>query len=69
MKQLLNTAIAAALEAGKAILEIYHSGDFGIEIKVDNSPLTKADKASHNVIMSFLTKLTTSLAIISIPPR
>ena len=63
MKQLLNTAITAALEAGKAILEIYHSGDFGIEIKVDNSPLTKADKASHNVIMSFLTK--TNIPVLS----
>ena len=56
MKQLLNTAITAALEAGKAILEIYHSGEFDIEIKGDNSPLTKADTASHNVIMSFLSK-------------
>lgn len=56
MKQLLITAIAAALEAGKSILEIYHSGEFDLEIKGDNSPLTKADTASHNVIMSFLTK-------------
>ena len=56
MRQLLNTAITAALEAGKVILEIYHSGEFDVEIKGDNSPLTKADTASHNVIMSFLTK-------------
>ena len=34
----LKTAIDAALEAGKVILEIYHSGDFDIEIKGDNSP-------------------------------
>lgn len=63
MKQLLNTAITAALEAAKAILEIYHSGDFDIEIKGDNSPLTKADKASHNVIMSFLMK--TNIPVLS----
>ena len=50
MKQFLNTAITAALEAGKAILEIYHSGEFDIEIKGDNSPLTRADTASHNVL-------------------
>ena len=56
MKQLLNTAITAALEAGKAIIEIYHSGEFNVEMKGDNSPLTKADTASHNVIISFLTK-------------
>ena len=55
-RQLLKTAITAALEAGKAILEIYHSGEFAVEIKGDNSPLTKADKASHSIIMSFLTK-------------
>ncbi|MFT4804276.1 MAG: 3'(2'), 5'-bisphosphate nucleotidase [Psychroserpens sp.] len=56
MKHLLNTAITAALEAAKAILEIYNSGDFFIETKGDNSPLTKADTASHNVIMSYLAK-------------
>jgi 3'(2'), 5'-bisphosphate nucleotidase len=52
--QLLHTAIIAALQAGKAILEIYHSGEFDIEIKGDNSPLTRADTASHNIIMSYL---------------
>jgi len=52
----LFTAITAALEAGKAILEIYHSGEFDVEIKGDNSPLTKADTASHNVIVSYLEK-------------
>ena len=56
MKKLLHTAITAAIEAAKAILEIYHSGDFDIELKGDNSPLTKADTASHNVIVSYLTK-------------
>ena len=54
IKNLLNTAVIAALEASKAILEIYHSGEFDIELKGDSSPLTKADIASHNVIMSYL---------------
>lgn len=52
----LETAILAALEAGKEILKIYHSGDFNIEIKGDNSPLTKADTASHEVISRYLNK-------------
>jgi len=51
---LLNIAITAALEASKAILEIYHSGTFNVEFKGDNSPLTRADTASHDVIMSYL---------------
>lgn len=56
MQNKLNVAITGALEAGKAILEIYHSGEFDIEIKGDNSPLTRADTISHKLIMSFLTK-------------
>ena len=54
MTENLKTAIRSSLEAGKAILEIYHSGDFDIEIKGDNSPLTRADKVAHNVIVSYL---------------
>lgn len=63
MTKNLQTAITAALEAGKAILEIYHSNDFEVELKGDNSPLTKADVASHNVIMSYLTK--TAIPVLS----
>ena len=63
MKELLKIAIIATLEAGKAILKIYNSGEFNIEIKGDNSPLTKADTASNNVIMSFLKK--TDIPILS----
>ncbi|MBR5774812.1 MAG: 3'(2'),5'-bisphosphate nucleotidase CysQ [Bacteroidaceae bacterium] len=53
---LLNTAIQAALQAGREIMQIYTdpSQDFGIEKKADNSPLTLADKAAHCRIMTFL---------------
>ena len=54
MDKNLETAIIAALEAGKVILDVYHSDDFEVELKGDNSPLTIADIASHNVIMSYL---------------
>ncbi len=47
---LLQTAIKASVEAGKAIMNIYESGDFGVEMKSDNSPLTLADKAAHDII-------------------
>ena len=49
-------AIRAALDAGKAIMDIYDdpNSDFGIERKADNSPLTRADKAAHQVIASML---------------
>ena len=56
MENLLKIAINAALGAGKEILAIYNNPneDFEIERKSDNSPLTKADKASHKVIMAAL---------------
>lgn len=54
IKELVKLAKEASVEAGKAILNIYDSEDFGIETKGDNSPLTKADKASHTVIMEYL---------------
>ena len=60
---LITIAKDAALEAGDAILEVYASGDFGVEIKSDQSPLTLADKAAHNVIIAHLQK--TGLPILS----
>ena len=38
-------------------MEIYASDDLGVETKDDNSPLTKADKAAHNIIMEHLSPL------------
>ncbi len=53
--QLLLTALFAAKRAGEAILEVYNS-DFAVERKDDNSPLTLADKRSHEIIMNDLRK-------------
>ncbi len=54
MNDLLLSAIRASLEAGDAILNVYDSGDFGIEKKEDASPLTRADKNAHKVICEVL---------------
>ncbi len=62
MKDLLKKAIYASIEAGKAILNVYNQ-DFTVETKSDNSPLTQADKNSHNVIKDALTG--TDLPILS----
>ena len=53
--QLLLVALFAAKRAGEAILEVYNS-DFAVERKDDNSPLTLADKRSHEIIMDDLRK-------------
>lgn len=56
MQQLLDIAIQASLKAGDAIMSIYKTGDFGVDMKSDNSPLTKADLASHEIILSYIEK-------------
>jgi 3'(2'), 5'-bisphosphate nucleotidase len=54
-----------AQEAGQAILEIYQQADFEVQIKSDQSPLTKADLASHHIIIEALKKLTPDIPILS----
>ncbi|SDR78144.1 3'(2'),5'-bisphosphate nucleotidase CysQ [Christiangramia echinicola] len=54
MKELLSIAIKASLEAGRRIMEIYENEDFEVDFKGDDSPLTKADLASHEIIMEHL---------------
>lgn len=60
---LLQIAIAAAEEACSEILTVYNSNDFQTEAKGDNSPLTLADRRSHEVIEKHLLK--TGLPILS----
>ena len=57
--------IAVAREAGEQILQVYRSADYDIELKNDNSPLTKADKASHNYIKNKLEVLYNDIPILS----
>lgn len=50
--------------AGAAILEIYES-DFEVQNKADESPLTQADLAAHDIIVAGLQKITPKIPIIS----
>jgi len=52
----LSTSLHIALEAGAAVLEVY-GGDFSVENKPDDSPLTLADQRSHAIIASGLKPL------------
>ncbi len=52
-EELILTALLAAKRAGEAILDVYGS-DFAVEHKDDKSPLTLADKRSHEIIMDVL---------------
>ena len=45
-----NILLEIAREAGRAILEVY-SHDFKVDFKSDQTPLTNADRASHDIIV------------------
>ena len=53
MEQLLELAKKAALEAGKAIMEVY-AQPFEVYIKDDDSPVTQADLRASNIIKEIL---------------
>ena len=64
LKALIKPVTDIAVHAGDKILEIYAT-DFAVETKADESPLTMADKASHNAIIAALAKLTPDIPILS----
>ncbi|KUG24855.1 3'(2'),5'-bisphosphate nucleotidase [hydrocarbon metagenome] len=65
MKIDINNIIAISKQASQAILEVYNSTDFNIEQKDDKSPLTMADKKSHEIIFQGLQDLYPEIPIIS----
>lgn len=52
-------------KAGDAILEVYKRDDLGTEIKGDDSPVTQADLAAHNVLVAGLAELTPDIPVVS----
>lgn len=62
----LDIAKGAAIEAGKAIMEIYNDAkDMQIEYKDGDMPLTAADKAANRVIVELLSRNFPQYAILS----
>ncbi|WP_078414638.1 3'(2'),5'-bisphosphate nucleotidase CysQ [Priestia abyssalis] len=56
--------IAVSMKAGEQIMEVYNS-EFAVENKEDQSPLTLADKKSHEVIASELNRLFPDIPVLS----
>lgn len=52
-------------DAADAIMDIYQRADLGIEQKSDDSPVTAADVAAHNIILSGLQVLTPDIPVLS----
>ncbi|HZP66233.1 MAG TPA: 3'(2'),5'-bisphosphate nucleotidase CysQ [Rudaea sp.] len=64
LAELARACCAIARTAGAAIMHVY-AGEFAVERKDDNSPLTAADLAAHRAILDGLAVLTPGLPVLS----
>jgi len=62
--QLLDALIGAAIEAGRAVSDIYRS-DFKVQVKSDASPVTAADHAAEAIILKHLAAIAPSIPVIA----
>ncbi|WP_346859153.1 inositol monophosphatase family protein [uncultured Draconibacterium sp.] len=63
-EQKLKSVFELLASAGSAILDVYASDNFNEEMKADNSPVTRADKASSKLINSGLKSLFPSVPVL-----
>jgi len=63
--ELLEAAIEISREAGDAIMAVRAGGSGNAELKQDDSPVTGADRAAHQLICAALASLTPKLPVFS----
>ncbi|MGQ0529356.1 MAG: 3'(2'),5'-bisphosphate nucleotidase CysQ [Panacagrimonas sp.] len=63
--ELLQPVLDIALQAGRHIMTVYNSADFGVTHKDDASPLTQADLAAHAHIAQALAALPVHYPLLS----
>jgi 3'(2'), 5'-bisphosphate nucleotidase len=61
---MLDELVEIAREAGRAILDVYES-EFEVSYKEDSSPLTKADRRSHEIISTRLAAMRPAYPVLS----
>ena len=62
LAELIEQVVSISRLAGREILKIYNS-NFEIETKADDSPLTAADRAAHELIVQALNELTPEIPV------
>ena len=63
-KAKLKSVFKLLISAGNSILEVYNSSNFNAKLKLDNSPVTRADKSSSKIINLGLIKLFPTIPIL-----
>lgn len=61
----LKSLLAIIADASEAVMEIYTTHSVVVQMKEDNTPLTQADVASHNIISAGLKHLFPHIPIVS----
>lgn len=61
---LLAHLIAAAIEAGRAAHAVYR-GEFTVDTKADESPVTAADHAAERIILAHLSRVAPGVAVVA----
>lgn len=64
-KQTIEELINMAVEAGRAIMEVYAESDLDIQSKEDRSPLTLADRRSHEILQRRLMQRFPAIPVLS----
>ena len=65
LKEISNIVLDAVEEASKEVMVIYNSDEFEAEDKEDGSPVTLADKVSHQTLVSSLESIDDSIPVLS----
>lgn len=63
-QRLMQEALLVARRAGNRIVEVY-GGSFDVDYKSDNTPVTTADLAAHNLIIEQLHRISPCLPVLS----
>lgn len=61
----LPKVLSVALDASKAIINVYNQDNYQTTLKLDNSPVTEADLLSHQIIEAGLQQLDPALPVLS----
>lgn len=64
LTELVSNVCCLATQAGKKVMHFYRNGT-DVSFKADASPLTAADKASHEFLMKFLQELLPNAPVVS----
>jgi 3'(2'), 5'-bisphosphate nucleotidase len=63
-RSLMEGLIAAAVQAGAEIMTVFE-GDFAVQVKADESPVTVADQAAEAVILDALARLAPGVPVVA----